>query len=300
MDRFQADRLTGALRVRDRTANVETCADLWDLPVQFQTLIYPVPKGGERALKLDMIEQAYHTLAPHGVFIVLSPYDQDDLFGPALKKVFGKVHTPMDGGNAVFWCQRDADMPRRRHEMTYHVRVDAETSYAFVSRPGVFGYGFFDDGARALTDVMELQPGQRILDLGCGVGTNGVLAARKIGPDGFVAFADSNVRAIALAEQNARALGVTNFQAVATHTITEWPDASFDVVLANPPYYAQGSIVAMFVARSQALLRPGGTLYLVTKQVDAAWPIVQEHFPEPALFEHRGYVVFRTTKELRA
>ena len=247
-----------------------------------------------------MIEQAFHVLKPNGTFIVLSPYEKDDFFQTALKKIFGKVHTPMDANNTVFWCQRDGDRPRRRHEMTYHVRVDAETSYRFVSRPGVFGYGFYDEGARALTDVMELKEGQRVLDLGCGVGTNGVLAARQLGPTGFVAFADSNVRAIALAEMNAKSIGLTNYQTLASHTLAEWPEASFDVVLANPPYYAQGSIIRLFVERSKSLLKVGGVLYLVTKQVDATWSIIQEHFAEPELFENRGYVVFRAIKPLAA
>lgn len=348
MDLFQADRLAEALRLRNRPALVESRADLWDLATPFQTLIYPVPHGGERALKLDMIEQAYHVLAPHGTLIVLSPYDQDDFFAPALKKVFGKVHAPMEGENQVFWCQRTVERPRRRHEMTYHVRVDAETSYSILSRPGVFGYGFFDEGARALMEVAELGParlsplspvlggegpgvrgteshaeevnpsgcpqpphpgplplgtvgegevGQRVLDLGCGVGTNGILAARAIGPTGFVAFVDSNVRAVQLAEINARAIGVASFQTLASHTLAELGESSFDVVLANPPYYAQGSIIHHFIVRSKALLRTGGTLYLVTKQVDAAWPMFQEHFGEPELFENRGYMIFRATKE---
>ncbi len=296
MDLFQAHRLAEALRLRNRPALVESRADLWDLPAQFQTLIYPVPHGGERALKLDMIEQAYHVLAAHGTLIVLSPYDQDDFFAPALKKIFGKLHSPMEGENQVFWCQRTTERPRRRHEMTYHVRVDAETSYSIRSRPGVFGYGFFDEGARALTEVAEPTPGQRVLDLGCGVGTNGILAARAIGPTGFVAFVDSNARAVQLAEINARAIGVANFQTVASHTLAELADASFDVVLANPPYYAQGSIIHHFIVRSKALLRSGGTLYLVTRQVDAAWPMFQEHFGEPEVFENRGYMIFRATK----
>ncbi len=298
IDLFQTDRLRSALRLRNHPANVETRADLWDLPATFETLVYPVAYGGERSLKLDMIEQAYHVLKPHGTLIVLSPYDADDFFAPALKKVFGKVHVPMEGNNTIFWCQRDGDRPRRRHEMTYHVRVDEATSYAFASRPGVFGYGFFDGGARALVETFELTPGQRVLDLGCGVGTNGILAARQLGPDGFVAFADSNVRAIAMAEHNARALGVALFETRATHTLTDWPDASFDVVLANPPYYAQGSIIGLFIERSRALLKPGGVLYLVTKQVDATWPIMREHFGEPELFENRGYVIFRIRKSV--
>lgn len=299
MDLFQADRLTDIFTTRSRAGKVEARADLWDLAGEgFQTLIYPVPYGGERSLKLDMIEQAYHVLKPHGVLIVLSPYDKDEFFPPALKKIFGRVHAPMDGDNKVFWCQRDGDGPRRRHETNYHVRADETTSYNFVSRPGVFGYGFCDEGARAVTEVMELEAGQRVLDIGCGVGTNGVLAARQVGPTGFIAFADSNVRAIALADLNAKANGLTNYQTVATHTLTDWPDASFDVVLANPPYYAHGSILRLFIDRSKALLRPGGVLYLVTKQVDMAWPIIQENFPEPELFENRGYVIFRVTKPL--
>jgi 16S rRNA (guanine1207-N2)-methyltransferase len=300
MDLFQSARLGEILASRNRPATIETRADLWDLAPSFQMLLYPVPHGGERSLKLDMIEQAFHVLKPHGTFVVLSPYDRDDFFGPALKKVFGKVHTPMEGDNKVFWCQRDGERPRRRHEITFHVRVDEETSYCFLSRPGVFGYGFFDEGGRALTEVMELTPGQRVLDLGCGVGANGILAARQVGPAGFVAFADSNVRAVALAELNAKSVGLTNYQTLATHSLTEWPDASFDAVLANPPYYAQGSIIRLFVERSKALLKPGGVLYLVTKQVDATWAIVQENFPEPELYENRGYVIFRALKPVAA
>jgi 16S rRNA (guanine1207-N2)-methyltransferase len=296
MDRYQAERLGESLRLRGCSAAIACHADLWDLPEQ-QTLIYPVARGGERALKLDMIEQAYHVLKPHGILIVLSPYDRDEFFAPALKKVFGKVHVPMEADNAVFWCQRDGDRPRRRHEMTYHVRADEQTSCVFVSRPGVFGYGFCDDGARALLEAIELAPGQRVLDLGCGVGVIGVLAARRLGPEGFVAFADSNLRAIALAEINAKASGVPKFEAVASHTLTEWANASFDAVLANPPYYAQGSIIHHFVQRGKALLRPGGVLYLVTKQVDVTWPMLQEQFGEPEAFENRGYVIFRARKE---
>ncbi len=300
MDLFQAARLADLLVKHTPPVKLATGADLWDLAPTFETLIFPVPIGGERALKLDMIEQAYHTLKPHGTLIVLSPYEKDDFFPAALKKVFGRVHTPLAGDNKVFWCQREGERPRRRHEISYHVRVDETTSYAFVSRPGVFGYGFFDEGGRALTEVMELHEGQRVLDLGCGAGTNGILAARQVGPTGFVAFADSNLRAIALTELNAKAIGLSSYETRATHTPTEWPDASFDVVLANPPYYAHGSIVRLFIERGKKLLRPGGVLYLVTKQVDDAWAIVQEHFPEPELFENRGYVIFRMSVPLAA
>ena len=36
--------------------------DLWDLPADFQTALYLPARGGERELKIDMIEQAFHVL----------------------------------------------------------------------------------------------------------------------------------------------------------------------------------------------------------------------------------------------
>jgi 16S rRNA (guanine1207-N2)-methyltransferase len=202
----------------------------------------------------------------------------------------------MGTGNAVFWCQRDGDRPRRRHEMTFHVRIDETTSYSFVSRPGVFSYGRFDDGARALTETMEVNAGDRVLDIGCGVGTNGILAARRAGQGGSVTFVDSNLRAMALTELNARTLGVPRFETVATATLDEVADNAFDVALANPPYYGQLSIAQLFIERGWAALKPGGRFYLVTKQAEGVYPLIVETFGEPEAVERRGYVVFRTQK----
>ncbi len=296
MDLFQSARLARDLQALGTAATVHAAADLWDLPGPVQTLLYPVPLGGERALKLDMVEQAFHALRPHGTFVVLSPYERDEFFPQALKKVFGKVHSPMGTDNAVFWCQREGDRPRRRHEVVFQVRVDGETSYRFVSRPGVFSYGRFDDGARALVETMEVRPGDRVLDVGCGVGTNGILAARRSGPAGFTALADSNLRAVALAELNARTLGVPQFETIASATLRELPRGAFDVVLANPPYYAQLSIAQLFIERGRSALKPGGRLYLVTKQPEAMYAALSEALGEVEAVERRGYIVFRAVR----
>jgi 16S rRNA (guanine1207-N2)-methyltransferase len=298
MDLFQAGRLKQELATLGTEARVHAAADLWDLPEPVQTLLYPVPLGGERALKLDMVEQAYHALALHGTFVVLSPYERDEFFPNALKKVFGKVHSPMGTGNAVFWCQRGGgDRPRRRHEIVYQVRVDETTSVRFVSRPGVFSYGKFDEGARALVETMQVNPGDRVLDLGCGAGTNGILASLRCGPGGFTALADSNLRAIALAELNARSIGVPAFETIASATLRELPRGAFDVVLANPPYYAQLSIAQLFIERARSALKPGGRFFLVTKQVDGVAPLIEQAFGEAEAFERRRYFVFRAVRE---
>jgi 16S rRNA G1207 methylase RsmC len=305
MDLYPADRLRHELEERPLSAQVVTAADLWDLPADFQTVLYPAPQGGERALKIDMIEQAFHILRPRGCFVVWSGYEADQFFPGQLKKVFGKVHAPPTDHGAVFWCLRDGDRPRRRHEMTFQVRVGDFPSRRFLSRPGVFSYGRFDDGARALVESATVHAGDRVLDLGCGCGTNGVLAAQWSGPEGSTTFLDSNLRAVALAEHNARANGLTQFQTVAA--LVGGPVAGsgdpattglgmFDVVLANPPYFAQSAIAGLFIEQGRRLLRPGGRFYLVTKQA-AVGQMVADAFGQAEGVERRGYVIFSAVAE---
>ena len=296
LDLFQAERLKEELSNRKRHAEIVTLPDLWDLPRPARTLLFPVSLGGERSLKIDMIEQAYHALTPEGHLIVLSPYENDNVLPQSLKKVFDRVHVPPDTDNTLLWCRREGDRPRRRHEVTFQVRVNESTSLRFVSRPGVFSYGRFDHGSRALLEAAEINASDRVVDLGCGCGTNGILAAQRAGPDAFIALVDSNVRAVALAELNARNLGVANSQAIASPNATGLPDDSFDVVLANPPYYAQLSIARMFMDRGKALLKPGGRIYLVTKMLEPVAEQMQEVFGEADVFEVRGYFIFQAVK----
>ncbi len=295
MDLHSARQLQDDLNTFGSGARVVTAPDLWDVPADFRTVIYPAPERGERSLKLDVIEQAYHVLQPRGTFAVHTPRDADQLFPDQVKKVFGRVHHPAAGEGRVLWAQRQEDGPRRRHEISYHVRFGEGPSLVFASRPGVFSFGYFDNGARALVETMDVRPGDRVLDIGCGVGTNGIIAARLAGPNGHVAFVDSNLRAIALTELNARANGVTNFETFASATVEGPPAASFDVVLANPPYFAQQSIARLFIERGRQALKPCGRFYLVTKQPDAIGPFMAETFGATEVVERRGYVILCAT-----
>jgi len=70
IDLYQAERLREALAKTTFAATVEVLPDLWDLPAAFQTAVYMPARGGERELKIDMIEQAFHILRPGGALIV--------------------------------------------------------------------------------------------------------------------------------------------------------------------------------------------------------------------------------------
>src|SRR5437868_1017229 len=62
MDLYQAERLRVELAGLGLRAEVATAPDLWDLPATFATALYRPPQGGERALRVDMVEQAFHVL----------------------------------------------------------------------------------------------------------------------------------------------------------------------------------------------------------------------------------------------
>jgi 16S rRNA (guanine1207-N2)-methyltransferase len=296
MDLHQAGRLRDELREIGDDAAIQVKPDLWDLKAEFNTVLFPSPARGERELKRDMVEQAFHVLRPRGMLAVLSPVPKDQFFPAVIKKVFGKVALETSRAGTVLWSSRGGDQPRRRHEIEFRARTASGSAITFLSRPGVFTYGRMDDGARALNEVAEVRPGDAIIDIGCGTGAVGVLAALRAEPAESVTFVDSNVRAVALAEINARANGLTDFHVVADARLEGPPAGQFDLALANPPYYAQQGVARLFIDGAQRLLRSGGRLYLVTKQAEVVGEMMREHFGEPTVLTRRDYAVLLAKK----
>lgn len=300
MDMHQGHQVFASLAEAGIEAGVEVLGDLWDLPEKPRTIVYLPSRAGERDLKIDLVEQAYQLLPRDGQFVVWSSEAVDRLFPDLLKKVFRKVHSHETESGHVLWAVRGEDKPRRTRELSYRARVKEVPSQAFVSRPGVFGYGRFDNGARALAEIAEVRPGDRVLDMGCGNGSIGVLAGLQAGSEGRVVFADSSPRALDLARRNATAAGLVNFETVLTCDFQEdpnLPEDGFDVVLANPPYFAGGTISRMFVAAGSRLLRPGGRFYLVTRQPDEPGEAMGEAFGEFDAIMNRGYTVLMVDPE---
>ena len=292
MDVYQADRLREKLAQENLVAEVVTAPDLWDLPARFNTVIFPAAAHADRELKLDVVEQGFHVLQEGGLFITLSEYEKDVQFARWHKKVFGKCgESPRSKLGMAFWSARHGDQPRRRHAVTFHAKVGDGPSMSFESWPGTFGYGRMDNGSRAMLEVAEVNPGDHVLDLGCGNGTVGCLTSPAAGPTGQVTFVDSNARAIALTDLNAKANGVPNYRLVTTATLEGLESSSFDVALANPPYYAGQSIARLFVERSRALLKSGGRFCLVTKQPEQVAGFMKETFGYVEGLLRRGYTV---------
>ena len=80
----------------------------------------------------------------------------------------------------------------------------------------------------------RLAAGERVLDLGCGAGTDSLVAAQMVGPSGRVVGIDMTPAMLAKARRAAGELGVTNADFVEGEVETlPFPDESFDVVISN-------------------------------------------------------------------
>ena len=296
MDFFQAQRLREKLAQENLAAEVVVHGDLWDVEGTFKTILFPAAAQADRELKLDIVEQGYHLLDQGGRFITLSEYERDDVFLKLHKKVFGKCsEAPRSEFGSCFWSTREGDQPRRRHQMSFRAKINDGPSQQFDSWPGTFSYGEMDAGSRAMLEVADIRPGDKVLDLGCGNGSVGCLASVPAGSAGSVLFVDSNARALKLTELNATANGVKNYKLLLSADLLDIPVGAFDVVLANPPYYANSEVGRMFIAASREVLRPGGRFYFVTKMPVRTIPEIVDLFGQVDSVENRGYTVVIAT-----
>lgn len=78
---------------------------------------------------------------------------------------------------------------------------------SFRTNQNVFSPGALDSGTAAMLSVAEFLPGDKVLDLGCGYGPVGILAAKLISP-GQVAMCDISEDALSLAVENAAKNGI--------------------------------------------------------------------------------------------
>jgi SAM-dependent methyltransferase len=108
----------------------------------------------------------------------------------------------------------------------------------------------------------RLQPGERVLDLGSGAGTDSLIAAQMVAPDGTVTGLDMTPQMLAKARAAAAAMGVANAEFVAGEAEQlPFPGSTFDVVISNGVIDLIPDKDAVF-SELHRVLAPGGRIQL--------------------------------------
>ena len=175
-----------------------------------------------------------------------SPVDVEVLRSE-IEKTYTEVSTDQDQ-DFIFptgrsWAQ---DLGYPEPELS---RVPNETveSFAGVANPWVHG---------------RVEPGQTVLDLGCGAGTDLLISAQMVGPEGRVIGVDMTESMLTRARQSAAAMDLHNVE-LHQSLIESLPveDASVDVVISNGVIDLVPDKDAVF-GEIDRVLRPGGRLQI--------------------------------------
>ena len=136
------------------------------------------------------------------------------------------------------------------------------------TRRGLFSPEHVDRGTLAMLSHVKIASGMRIMDLGCGCGVVGIVAAKIAGEEN-VFMSDADPMAVETARRNAERNGVGGVQVCVSDGFKSVDASGFDLILSNPPYQTDFSVAKGFIEKGFNRLKIGGKLYMVTKR--RAW-----------------------------
>jgi SAM-dependent methyltransferase len=140
---------------------------------------------------------------------------------------------------------------------------------------GYVDAGYLDAAAKMMLpskqrsyELMRLAPGHKVLDLGCGPGTDTLALGAIVGATGEVHGADHDAAMVAQANERARAAGVGAFVShrQADATALPWADGTFDASRSERMFQHLTAPDAAF-AELVRVTRPGGRVVVL----DGEW-----------------------------
>ena len=159
----------------------------------------------------------------------------------------------------------------------------------------VFSPTAVDKGTRAMLSFVEFKENDKVLDLGCGCGVVGILAAKQISADKIV-MCDVSENAVQLSKQNAQVNGVDAVTIRLSDGLKDISETDFTLILSNPPYHTDFAVAKGFIEEGFKKLSVGGKMVMVTKRLDWYRNKLSSVFGGVTVKEKDGYYVFIAEK----
>ncbi len=251
---------------------------------------------GTAELHLYMLEQL---TSEGGVKdIVIAADEVNETFLERFRKTCTGVTLRREGTVTLLMGKVTKPLPQEKlpnHVATFEVSLKGHAPITLETWPGCFCHRRADMGGLALTEVVAEQVvfecGDRVMDMGCGCGMDGILLATAFADKHLhVDYQDSN----ACACESARA-NLHRYPHAANLIFSakgEGDAASYDLFLANPPYFGDWRIAEFFIQTAARLLKKGGLIAFVSKREAKPQELLEQAgFTLLNAFPRRGYTV---------
>ncbi len=258
--------------------NVEVSGTYTVLPQQAKQVdivVMQLPKG--RKLSRRFLLEGYEALKPGGTFYLAGPNqegiqpvikDAQALFGNGTllgyKKGNRVARMVKQERHSVLpdWVKESGIAPGTWYEFQPEIQGHR---YLLRTLPGVFSFGEVDEATLLLLNSLEIRPGWRVLDIGCGYGIIGLYAAHR--EASWVDLVDSDLLAVAAAGENLRQNNIQAARAFTGDGLSWIDEERYDCIVSNPPFHTgkdvDYDVSQAIIQQSRQILQPGGKLILV-------------------------------------
>ena len=144
-----------------------------------------------------------------------------------------------------------------------------------------------------MLSVVSFTPEDKVLDLGCGIGVVGLVAAKH---GAQVVMSDVDPLALDVAKQNVILNPVEGVKLVLSDGFKQLEESGFTLILSNPPYHTDFSVAKHFIEKGFNRLVIGGKLVMVTKRVEWYKNKLTAIFGGVVMHSVEGYTVFVAEK----
>ncbi len=277
--------------------NATTTQDVLPTTNNWDIVLLTIPK--ERRFARKLLLAAWEALKPGGKLFLAGPTkagakavikDAERLFGNAA--VLGyRSH------QRVAACTRGERLPDPLPEAFLQTGIAPGTRHfaelnhpasaiKLETHPGIFSWEAIDEGTALLLEHLEVEPGARVWDVGCGYGAIGIFAV--LSGAAFATMSDTNLIAVDYAQSNTTANGLDQkieVFAANTLTLTHLPSESthrYNLIISNPAFH-QGravdkSMADQIITLAPDFLEPDGRLLIVANRFLNYDKFMREHF----------------------